>query len=182
MFEDKRSKRVVFVAHCIMNQNAKVDKCAHYPGAIEEVARFFLDNGIGISQMPCPEMLLLGLDRGKPAGLDLTIEEEDTRIARLMRTGDCYQAAVQIAETFAFQIAEYVKSGFDAIGVLGINGSPTCGVETGWYEDKETEGFGVYTGELSRALNEHGINIPIRGIKAYKIEEALQVCKELAEK
>ncbi len=33
MFTDKRSKRVIFVAHCILNQNAISDGTADYPGS-----------------------------------------------------------------------------------------------------------------------------------------------------
>ena len=63
MFDDKRSRKVILVAHCVFNQNAKLDRCAHYPGPIKEAAEILLDSGIGIIQMPCPELLALGLDR-----------------------------------------------------------------------------------------------------------------------
>lgn len=33
MFDDKRGKKLILVSHCILNQNAKLDECAHYPGA-----------------------------------------------------------------------------------------------------------------------------------------------------
>lgn len=43
MFTDRRSKKVILVAHCIINQNAKINACAYYPGIIREVMEIFLD-------------------------------------------------------------------------------------------------------------------------------------------
>ena len=63
MFTDRRSKKIILVAQCILNQNAKIDGCAHYPGAIEGVAEVLIRSGCGIVQLPCPEVMHLGLDR-----------------------------------------------------------------------------------------------------------------------
>jgi hypothetical protein len=46
MFDDKRSKKVILIAHCILNQNAKINHCAHYPGVIKRVAQILIDAGI----------------------------------------------------------------------------------------------------------------------------------------
>ena len=65
MFQDGRSKKVVFLAHCFLNQNSISDGTAVYPAACQAVVRFFLDSDVGIVQMPCPELCCLGItDRG----------------------------------------------------------------------------------------------------------------------
>ena len=61
MFNDGRSKRVVFVAHCFLNQNSISDGTAVYPAAFKDLVVFFLNADIGIVQMPCPELCCLGL-------------------------------------------------------------------------------------------------------------------------
>jgi len=61
MFTDGRSKKVVFIAHCILNQNSISDGTAVFPAAFKEVIKKFLDADIGIVQMPCPELCCLGL-------------------------------------------------------------------------------------------------------------------------
>ena len=61
MFNDGRSKRVVFVAHCFLNQNSISDGTAVYPAAFNDLVVFFLNADIGIVQMPCPELCCLGL-------------------------------------------------------------------------------------------------------------------------
>ena len=41
------------VAHCLLNQNARIDRCAYFPGAMGEAAQALLDSGVGVLQMPC---------------------------------------------------------------------------------------------------------------------------------
>ena len=65
MFTDGRSRRVVFLAHCLLNQNAISDGTAVYPAAFRELVQFFLEHQVGIVQLPCPELCCLGLDRGR---------------------------------------------------------------------------------------------------------------------
>ena len=132
MFADKRSKKVLLIAHCILNQNAKIDACAHYPGAIREVAQILIDGGTGMLQMPCPELLCLGLDRQVEPGLHPTVEAEDTRVAQRMTEEQARTICRKIVDDLVYQLVEYRKNGFELVGVLGINGSPTCGVETTW--------------------------------------------------
>jgi hypothetical protein len=57
---DARSRRVVFLSHCLLNQNTRYLGGAFRPGAVEEVVDRFKDEGIGIHQMPCPEQRAWG--------------------------------------------------------------------------------------------------------------------------
>ena len=68
MFTDGRSRRVVFLAHCLLNQNAISDGTAEVPAAHREILRTVLDARVGVVQLPCPELCCLGLDRGDPKG------------------------------------------------------------------------------------------------------------------
>ncbi len=68
MFEDGRSKKVIFIAHCILNQNSISDGTAVFPAAFKDVIKILLDADIGIVQMPCPELCCLGLNRGNDDG------------------------------------------------------------------------------------------------------------------
>ena len=77
MFTDKRSKRVIFVAHCILNQNAISDGTADYPGSHVDIIRTLLDAQVGIIQMPCPELCCLGLDRGNILGAESPVVVEN---------------------------------------------------------------------------------------------------------
>lgn len=54
MFNDARSKSLVFVAHCILNQNAISDGTATSPGHIEEILGLLSASDVGIVRMQCP--------------------------------------------------------------------------------------------------------------------------------
>ncbi|TCL73342.1 putative secreted protein [Hydrogenispora ethanolica] len=182
MFDDRRSKKLLLVAHCILNQNAKLDACAHYPGAIREAAAALLDAGVGIVQLPCPELLCLGLDREAAPGSRPTVAKEDTRIAARMAeeapTGACRALAAEILR----QLLEYRKHGFAVLGLLGINGSPTCGVETTWADGAEREGPGVFIRQLAAALDREGLAVEMAGIKAREAEAAVAAVHRLLRK
>ena len=64
MFDDCRSRRVIFLAHCLLNQNSISDGTAVYPAAFKDVLRLLMDAEVGVLQLPCPELCCLGLDRG----------------------------------------------------------------------------------------------------------------------
>ena len=84
MFTDEKSKSVVFVAHCILNQNSISDGTAAYHGIIKEIMDFLIISDVEIVQMPCPELLCLGLDRENSNGSDAPILKENTRIRMMM--------------------------------------------------------------------------------------------------
>src|SRR5664279_5272252 len=107
MFDDRRGRKVVVLAHCILNQNAKLDRCAHCAGAVREVVEVLLENGIGILQMECPEMLHLGLDRQTDKTTNPSVEAEDTRIARRMEEPSAQRIVERIAQNVVQQIADY---------------------------------------------------------------------------
>ena len=179
MFCDARSKKVILVSHCVLNQNVKIDRCAWYPGAIHEVTQILLDAGVGFLQMPCPELLCLGLDRQAERGAVTTIESEDDRVAERMNEERPRQICRKLAGDLVDQIEQYHLNGFTVLGVLGINGSPTCGVEKGWANGGETETPGVLIEALIGVLAERGISLPLRGLRARDPIRAVQVVKEI---
>jgi predicted secreted protein len=58
----KRDKNIVVVCHCILNCNSKVEGLSEYRGAVDFTKKL-VDSGIGIIQLPCPEMILYGIKR-----------------------------------------------------------------------------------------------------------------------
>jgi predicted secreted protein len=179
MFTDARSKKVILVSHCILNQNAKIDRCAHYPGAMREVTQALLDAGVGFIQIPCPELLFLGLDRRVEKDKETTVESEDDRVGVLMNKTVPRVLCGKISYDLIYQIKQYQLNGFTVVGMLGINGSPTCGVETTWEDGKETDGSGIFIKIFKEECADQGVNIPIRGIKAQDPQAALDTLKEL---
>lgn len=131
---DKRSGRVVFLSHCLLNQNVRYLGGATRAGAVDEIVDQYQREGVGICQMACPEQLAWGgvLKRqtlrlyGSRGSLAFRFRRSLTR-AFLRYTQARY---LLLARAVAKQIADYVESGFEVVGVVGIGGSPSCGVIT----------------------------------------------------
>ena len=111
---DARSRRVVVVCHCLVNANAKVEGLSQYQGVHPLVQRL-AEKGVGVLQMRCAEMTALGMRRWGQ-----TYEQYDTPPFR----AHCEALADQ---TLA-DVTEYLRTGYEVLGVVGVDGSPTCGV------------------------------------------------------
>jgi predicted secreted protein len=131
---DERSRQVAFVSHCLLNENTRYLGGAFRPGGVAEVVDELMRRGVGICQMPCPEqrawggvlkrrMLRAYGARGTAAyrlrGLLLALFVLETRLV--------YR---RLAADVARQVADYERSGFTVIGIVGVGASPSCGVRT----------------------------------------------------
>lgn len=174
MFTDARSKTVIFVAHCILNQNAKSDGTASYPGGISDIMNVLRTSDVGIVQMPCPELTCLGLDRKNPEGLSGSMTEENTRIRLLMQKDFAVRKMNELVEYVLIQMLEYQKHGFKIQGIVGVNRSPTCGVESTSKDNREVAGEGVFIEALRNELNKQEMPVKMSGIKAFEPEQAVE--------
>ena len=165
MFTDGRSRRVIFLAHCLLNQNAISDGTAEAPAAHRKILRTILDAQAGVVQMPCPELCCLGLDQGDVHGADRPVVEENTRIRRAMEEDGPRQKREALADLVAEQVQEYHKHGFQVLGIVGANRSPNCGVETTSDFDREVEGRGAFMDAIAQRLEAAGISVPMLGLK-----------------
>ena len=174
MFEDSRSKRIVILAHCLLNQNSISDGTADFPSQFAELIEFLMKNKIGMIQLPCPEFLCLGLDRGDCNGAKRAVLDENTRIRALMTEDDHIVQLYEKAEEIVRQIQEYDRYGFQILGVIGVNRSPSCGVETTSKHGKEESGKGVFMEIISATLTKYGMKLPMIGIKTSEEEASME--------
>jgi predicted secreted protein len=131
---DGRSKRVVFLSHCLLNENVRYLGGAARPGVVQEVLDRYAGEGIGIYQMPCPEQHAWG-------GV---LKTRMTRLygAPLLRWGPARHAVVtvtrwwtmlayrRLARRVAADIDDYIGSAFEVVEIVGVGASPSCGVST----------------------------------------------------
>jgi predicted secreted protein len=108
-------KTVCYLAHCLLNANAKVDEGARCAGVYSPVLALLRDRGCAIRQMPCPELGFAGTRR-----FWAVREQYDTPAYR----AHCRR----LAEPVAAQIRADLASGARVV-LVGIDGSPTMGVE-----------------------------------------------------
>lgn len=180
MFNDPRSKRLVLIAHCLLNQNSISDGTADFQSQFDGVIELLMENHIGMIQLPCPELLCLGLDRGDRNGAMRPLLEENTRIRYLMEEKGHLSLLRDKAEEIARQVQEYQKHGFKILGFIGVNRSPSCGVETTSKHGREEPGKGVFMEIISETLKEHGITLSMIGTKTSEIESSVEKIMQLA--
>lgn len=167
----QRSKKVVFVAHCILNVNSKVKGIANYNSSIKELLNYFMENDYGIVQLPCPELLYSGLKR-----FGMSKEQYDN---------PCYRDLCQkLAKDIVNQMIIYQNEKYDVIGLYGIDGSPTCGInqscrgyQGGCIEMDEvgseylSDEKGIFMEEIDKLIKEHHLEITYYAIKEANLEE-----------
>lgn len=110
-----RSKKILIVSHCILNQNSVVSPLARAQGAYAQIVSTIMKKGIGIYQLPCPEQICHGIDR-----LPMTKQQFDTEDYRLY----CHKAALSVQQG----VRDYIKNGYEIVGLIGIQESPTCSI------------------------------------------------------
>jgi len=122
-YHDKRSKRIVYLSHCLLNCNAKFPGSADTPGVYWDLYQPLADNGIGIEQMPCLEIMGWGgVDRSKVM-YDLDPDLPDAEWIHAYPQL-CRVEALKVVD----QMADYLQCGFQVLGVIYVSDSPTCGL------------------------------------------------------
>ena len=127
------ARRVVFLSHCLLNENVRY--LGAWPsGRVSEVVAEYLGRGIGICQLPCPEQrawdgilkprMLVAYDS------EGTLRAPASRL--LQRPFIWYTRYVyaRLARAVARDIADYRRSGMEVICLVGVGASPSCGVAT----------------------------------------------------
>jgi predicted secreted protein len=164
--KDGRSRKVIFVAHCMLNQNARHVDCADFPAMMGSLLTALQDKEVGIVQMPCPELMALGLGR------DRDVPPLDT-IREALELSDAHERLAPLIENVIYQIKEYQFQGFEVVGILGKNGSPACGVETTSLPGGQAPGEGVFVALLRKRLHAESLNPGIKGIDDHRQEETI---------
>ncbi|PLS16274.1 hypothetical protein CVD28_17510 [Bacillus sp. M6-12] len=131
----QRSKKILLISHCILNQNTVIDCEARAKGAVPSVINWAMAEGYGILQLPCPEFTFSGLSRPP-----MTYEEYDTAEYR--------KHCRSILAPVISQLKEYSKHGYEIIGSVGIQSSPSCDPKRG-----------VFMDELQVLAGENGISL-----------------------
>ncbi len=129
---DRRSRRVIFVSHCILNENVRYLGGAGHPGSVDELVDRFQDEGVGIYQMPCPEQRAWGgvlkrhlaIVHGSNGTMIYRLRRPLTRVF-LWHSRFVY---ARLARQVVRDIADYDRSGFAVVGIMGVGSSPSCGV------------------------------------------------------
>ncbi len=131
----QRSKKILIVSHCILNQNTVIEDEARAEGAVLSAVEWAMKEGYGFLQLPCPEFIFLGLNRPS-----MTYEEYNTPEYR--------KHCREILSPILQQGEDYLKNGYEIVGLLGIQSSPSCDPTRG-----------IFMEELTAMFTEKGIRL-----------------------
>ena len=175
----KREKKIVLVAHCILNVNAKVEGIAPSKAGVDELVIGLMRQGFGIIQLPCVEQDMCGIRRWGQVKEQLDHPNFKER---------CYTLLQPIIN----QVEDFIQNGYSVCGVIGLDGSPSCGVEltcSGEWYGEIGEGFnvlekantlqmvpksGVMMDVLKSMLKERNIEIPFLAVDEANPEMSVQ--------
>jgi predicted secreted protein len=157
-------KTVCYLAHCLLNANAKVNGGARCEGISAPVVALLREHGATIRQMPCPELAFGGTRR-----FWAVREQYDTPVFR----AHCRRLASPVAAQIWADLATGAR-----VVVIGIDGSPSMGVELtaasdqwGGRPDKPrdedypvTLGPGLFTETLLGLLGDQRVGVRVVGI------------------
>lgn len=176
--KDKRERRVVFVAHCFLNINTRFPEGSGFAGADIPVVETLLQKRVGMIQMPCPEFHCLGLEKDRAGQMPPS------------ELRSCYRTQ---AQSVVDQMEQYLAYGYEIAAVIGMNPSPSCGVEVAKGKGKfigldqdisEKEGPGIFIEELLTVMKAREVQSPplfgVRRILTGETggEERLKILKE----
>lgn len=182
-------QKIVFVSHCILNTAAKV--VLYEQDAIdaeEELRRRFvgkaLTQGVQIVQLPCPEFTLYGACRWGHVS-----DQFDNPFFR----GHCRTLLAPVVQELREYLAHPER--FAVLGVVGVDGSPSCGVDYtcygNWYGSFEgrtdlaqalstcrlDRGQGIFMDELRTLLREANLQdkVPVTALFAGEPQKCLEL-------
>ena len=155
---DQRSGRLVFLIECLLNQNARDLGAAESPAVTRKMVDLLSDAGIGMAQIPCPEISCLGFERQRAVGQS---------IRQALETPGSATCCQHLAVVTVDRIQCYIDQGFEVLAVLGGNTqSPACAVHT--KADSETQltnQSGIFMQALVAELANRDLEIQFRGIQ-----------------
>ncbi|MHB8894452.1 MAG: hypothetical protein ACYC99_04635 [Candidatus Geothermincolia bacterium] len=134
-YQDRRGKRVVFVSHCLLDQNVRFPGIAVAEGCVRPLIGRLCDEGLGIEQLPCLEVRYWGgierkfvlpllrlsprLIEGPMRGLFFGAIKLFLGAFRLLCEVEAWKVT-RVIESFA-------RGGCSVTGIIVMNDSPTCG-------------------------------------------------------
>jgi predicted secreted protein len=170
-----RRQQVAFVCHCILNQSTRAwwgaGGAKREKGMVSEVVSTLMSHGVGMVQIDCPEFSLYGNPR-PPRSRD----EYDTPEFRRR----CREIAASACDAMENLKEKGRDPRVDVIAVVGVENSPSCGVE--WTtrtidgESRASRGRGLLIEAVEDEMRQRGLDAPLIGVsmKEDEREEGLK--------
>ncbi len=149
-----RSKKCVFVSHCLLAQVVMAKGLVKLsPAIVKQVVQFCMDNDINVFQMPCPELLCAAGGLGRDVHGKAWYEKNGLR-----ETGS------KIAKEQVNYMAKLIRAGFKVLAIIGLEFSPACAPSYLNRGRRIVKGKGIYIEELEREFKLQKLQIPFIGV------------------
>lgn len=178
---------IVILSHCLLNQYSIVKNGYMREGNLNLIKNL-MDMGVGIIQLPCPETIIYGTNRWGQV-----YEQFDNNFYR--------KISRSILAPIVDEIEDYINDGIKFVGFIGIDGSPSCGVNLTCsskkykgelLDDKSIQDYkssvemissqGVFVEELEKLLEEKKIDKNFYGYNDKNGEEIIKRISDIIEK
>lgn len=160
----------MFTSFCLLAQGLRAKGIVKkFPAIVKPVVELLEKYEINLIQMPCPELEYEGIKR-KPASK----ANYDNEVYRNI----CRKYANQITNF----IEKLTENGYEVLGILGIENSPSCAVNYLFERGKRTRGMGIYMEELKKELKGRNLNIPFVGIDIHGMNKTINELKKVLSK
>lgn len=137
-------KKLIVVAHCLLNNGSKLQSAGNAIKAEDDLRKDFItlcvENDIQILQLPCPEVTIYGARRWGHCSnqFDNPFFKDHCR---------------KILKPIIHQLQEYDKERefYEILGIIGVDGSPSCGVD---YTYKSDNWFGEFSDRATDLISD----------------------------
>ncbi len=162
----ERSKKVIFVSHCLLNQNARAIGRERFTGSFKDLLELFAESSVGIVQLPCPQLEFNG-------GLNRRLG------ANFHKTNGYRKQCRKLSLSLINLIENYLRSNYHVVGILGVELSATCAVHRIKNGRKNVPGKGILIEELESEMQKRNFQVPIIGVNLNNIYSSIEKVQSL---
>ncbi|MEM2849196.1 MAG: 2-thiouracil desulfurase family protein [Candidatus Bathyarchaeia archaeon] len=167
------SNYVVAVAHCILNQATRWfwdgDSGAWTEGFVSDFLEGLKLMRVGLYQLPCPEFGLLGNPR-RP----MTRDDYEVLPGFVVHCKALAESVLRDLKAFK-ELS--IKPKIKILAIIGIEGSPSCGVEFTSRRIAENSvrvaGRGIFMELLEELIESEGLHIAFYGLDGRRLTESI---------
>jgi len=143
-------KNIILVPHCFMIKRFTLQ----HRDDTEEVLKILLENETGIVQMPCPHFSSMSnLEK------NVLINKPNFSSLFCSRVKNYKYQYTSTIESLVNQMEMYKQLNLNIVGLLGIKGSPICGVKS-----SSAKGINTFTEMLFEKLQTKGIKLQLAAV------------------
>lgn len=166
-----RTKKTFFISECLVNQNLRAYGVSNMKGQgpLSELIDLLVENGIGLTVVPCPEIYYEGLKR-KACGKERYRNSEYKKI--------CDIEAEKVVKRYKLYLDDEYKVG----GFICVNGSPSCAIDFCYDNENKINEPGTFIESIQTKLKENNLDLEFIGVRVKELDDILAKIKTIIDK